>query len=353
MRCLSSRWRVGASRPSIAWALHLFREVRIIGRIAQTRRIMVVFAHQDDLQRTVIRDIGDKRLSLQGGHLAMFASGRFGEAYEHQSRTGSAKTRSAEEAIVVVHGALRNAGDYFHAIEAAAGSAGREPLIIAPQFLTTDDIREHGFQGGALRWGTEEWKSGLGETSSFTVMDELLERLLRTPGLRRVTLVGNSAGGQFVNRYAAVGRIPGRGDVRFRFVVANPSTYLYFDRQRPHKGRFMVNPDPAVDRWRYGFTDAPGYVTGTADDYFGDYIERDVVYLVGVQDADPGAVLLEVHPAAEAQGPTRLERAVNYHAYLEHKAGRPVHELVIVPGVGHDATELFSSPRGRACLFPV
>ena len=56
----------------------------------------------------------------------------------------------------------------------------------------------------------------------------------RTP---QVVIFGNSAGGQFVNRYAAVGRGPGalaaRG-IQTRFIVANPSTYLYFGDDRPH-----------------------------------------------------------------------------------------------------------------------
>jgi len=74
----------------------------------------------------------------------------------------------------------------------------------------------------------------------------------RTP---QVVIFGNSAGGQFVNRYAAVGRGPGalaaRG-IQTRFIVANPSTYLYFGDDRPHAapGRSAVN------QWRYGFDGA-------------------------------------------------------------------------------------------------
>ena len=69
--------------------------------------------------------------------------------------------------------------------------------------------------------------------------------------IRPWVLFGNSAGGQFVNRYAAVDRGPdvlaGRG-LQVRFVISNPSTYLYFDRERP-----VSVPDGArVNHWRYG-----------------------------------------------------------------------------------------------------
>ena len=96
-------------------------------------------------------------------------------------------------------------------------------------------------------------------------MDSLLARLAPEPGPDPAVVVfGNSAGGQFVNRYAAVGRGPdvlaARG-LRVRFVVANPSTYLYFGRERP-----VAVPDAAhVNDWRYGFDHAPGYVDATPE----------------------------------------------------------------------------------------
>ena len=62
-----------------------------------------------------------------------------------------------------------------------------------------------------------------------------------------MVIFGNSAGGQFVNRYAAVGRGPGalaaRG-IQTRFIVANPSTYLYFGtigHARRRAGRPLIN----------------------------------------------------------------------------------------------------------------
>lgn len=298
----------------------------------------MTFANQADTQHEAIDELGERGLRMHGGTLALFSSVPLDEP-----------RRGLTEAVVVVHGALRNAGDYFRWIE-----PDRHRLVVAPQFLTEDDVRGRAERSGYLHWGTEDWKGGLGEVSSFTVMDELLRRFNAFKDLGRVTIVGNSAGGQFVNRYAAVGRGPDDIEVPVRFIVANPSTYLYFDKSRPKGDSFILHDDIEVDQWRYGFGGGvPDYVgdAKSGRDHFDRYIERDVVYLLGAEDADPGAVLLEVHPAAEAQGRTRRERGENYHRYLCHKSGRSVHRLVHVPGVGHDADRMFASPQGRELLF--
>lgn len=298
----------------------------------------MTFANQAGMQHTAIDEIGDRTLIAEGREFAYFASGSLDEP-----------DRRLREAVVVVHGALRNARDYYRAIEGAP-----HRMVIAPQFLTEDDVHGDDRRADYLHWATEDWKGGLGEVSSFTVMDEILRRLEAFTGLLRVTIVGNSAGGQFVNRYAAVGRGPDDLAVPVRFVVANPSTYLYFDADRRKGDTFLPHEDPEVDRWRYGFgAGVPDYVGGatSGDDHFERYIGRDVVYLLGAEDADRGAALLEIHPAAEAQGGTRVERGEIYHSYLRHKAGRKVHKLVHVPGVGHDAGQMFTSPQGSEHIF--
>ncbi|KAB2350161.1 alpha/beta hydrolase family protein [Actinomadura rudentiformis] len=301
-----------------------------------------MFANQAAMQEQVIEEIGNLRLRVDQRELPFFGDVRLG-----------AELPECNEAVVIVHGALRNAHDYYRIIKKAAAGRPRPPQVIAPQFLTGIDVHGLAERDTLLSWEPEGWKSGLGEISSFEVMDVILRKLLELPGIQRVTIAGNSAGGQFVNRYAAVGREPGRKAGQVRFVIANPSTYLYFDRLRP-LGDGFAEMDTSVDEWRYGFSgERPKYVAETADRYLDQYLSRDVVYLLGEKDDDPEAALLEVHPAATAQGTARLDRGLNYHRYLEFKAGRREykHRLVRVPGVGHDAEDVFCSPKGRACLF--
>ena len=57
-------------------------------------------------------------------------------------------------------------------------------------------------------------------------MDSLISHLLSNfSNLQDIVLVGNSAGGQFVNRYAAGSDQEGGGMIRY--VVSAPSSYLY------------------------------------------------------------------------------------------------------------------------------
>lgn len=323
------------------------------------------FANHAEMQLIPVREFGPHGLAVGERRLRLFSSvplperppgsreaPRTREAPGPAEAPDPAEVLEVSEAVVVVHGALRNAGDYYRSVR-TIDTGWRRPAVIAPQFLTDTDLEEHPERSRLLHWRTEDWKGGLGPTSSFTAMDVLLSTLDRFARLERVTIVGNSAGGQFVNRYAAVGDGPDGVGFSVRFVVANPSTYLYFDPWRPIAQGPAGHRDPAADRWRYGFGgEPPAYVHRTPADYFARYVERDVTYLLGEEDNDPGAVLLEVHPAAQAQGRTRRERGERYVEYLAHRAGRPVHDLVVARGVGHDAAAVFSSPQGRPVIFP-
>ena len=108
----------------------------------------------------------------------------------------------------------------FARITAAARASGKGAvtLVLAPKFKTADDrpgADEHvwsndGWPSGDL---SQDSKDAAGRLSSFAVVDRLVAELsdaTRFPALRRVVLVGHSAGGQFVNRYSG-GRPTGRG----------------------------------------------------------------------------------------------------------------------------------------------
>ena len=215
----------------------------------------------------------------------------------------------------------------------------------------------------ALYWQVEGWKGGypaLGPAplSSFAAMDSLLSQLAPEPGPDPAVVVfGNSAGGQFVNRYAAVGRGPdilaARG-LRVRFVVANPSTYLYFGRERP----VTVPDDAGINDWRYGFDHAPAYVTAAAESprrSLERYLARDVAIVLGDLDNDGASLLLEVSPAAMAQGANRLDRGLRYGQHvrgLARATGLPFrHRLIRLADVGHTAADVLAAPQTREIVF--
>jgi hypothetical protein len=319
------------------------------------------FAIGNDEQYRPVRGIGDQRIPVGGpegtGQLACHASRPL-----RQPRRGPV--------VIVVHGALRDSDRYLASAQHAARLACSDALIVAPQFLADVDRaardRGAGDRGAgdradeALYWQVEGWKGGypaLGPSplSSFGVMDSLLGRLAPEPGPDpAVVIVGNSAGGQFVNRYAAVGRGPdalaARG-LRVRFVVANPSTYLYFSRQRP----VAVPGGAPVNDWRYGFDRAPGYVDADPRRSLERYLARDVTIVLGALDLDAASLLLEVSPAAMAQGANRLDRGLRYDQHvrgLARAAGLPFrHRLVRLAGVGHTAADVLAAPQTREIVF--
>jgi len=281
-------------------------------------------------------------------------------------------------AIIVIHGALRNAEGSFTAMQHAmtlAGEAGRHTLILAPQFLSEVDAVRYPVPLDIPVWSIDGWKDGsLSEirrddstdrrVSSFAVLDALLQTLsdrAHWPALDLVVLAGHSAGGQFVQRYAVAGRAPtmlSHHGIHTRFVVANPSSYLYFDARRPTEHGFAPFPQTrcrGFDHYKYGLEAPTAYVAAqTPQALMWHYARQQVIYLLGTLDADAAHPFLDRSCAAEAQGPTRLARGQAYYQYLPLVLG---HEVVqrqhrtLVEGVGHDHQSMFQSPCGVAWLF--
>lgn len=86
---------------------------------------------------------------------------------------------------------------------------------------------------------------------------------------------------------------------------------------------------------------------------FNRYAQRRVTYLVGTNDNDPNHRVLDKACGAEAEGPTRLDRARNYWRYERHLAGRKRvnHQAHEVVGVGHDQARMFGSRCGAQAVF--
>jgi hypothetical protein len=275
--------------------------------------------------------------------------------------------RRAVRAVIVVHGARRNAEAYEASIEAALRSAqtGDTTVAVAPQFLSETDASAHDLPGSVLRWHQNEWDEGApsllpAAVSSFAVLDALVARLSdrsHFPALREIVVAGFSAGGQMVQRYAVVGDAPRRAaGLRVRFIVADPSSYLYFDGRRPLPGGgfapFAAASCPSFDAWKYGPDSPPAYVTAAVTSYEAAYVQRDVTYLIGTADDDPQQAALDRSCAGEAQGPNRVARARAYVAYLHarHPAGTN-QTFAESQGIAHDQRAMFNSPCGAAVLL--
>jgi hypothetical protein len=77
--------------------------------------------------------------------------------------------------------------------------------------------------------------------------------------------------------------------------------------------------------------------------------------VLGARDNDGASLLLEVSPAAMAQGANRFDRGVRYDQHvrgLARAAGRPArHRLIRLAGVGHTAGDVLAAGPVREIVF--
>jgi hypothetical protein len=83
--------------------------------------------------------------------------------------------------------------------------------------------------------------SRLRTISSFDILDQMLAILTDRnlyPNINKISMLGHSAGGQMVQRYAIMSLLAAAYDIhdvdyiKMQFVVANPSSYTYLDERR-------------------------------------------------------------------------------------------------------------------------
>lgn len=263
-------------------------------------------------------------------------------------------------AVIVVHGVLRDADYYYDTgvIAADAAHALEQTIVIAPQFVERSELAGHAVSPRTLYWNGK-WPGGsdaLSPTpiSSYDVFDAMIARLSdeqRFPKLREIVLIGHSAGGQIVQRYAVVGKAPQLDPgarVPVHLVVSNPSSYFYFTDWRPVPQKDC----PDFDQWRYGLGGAPRYVEGTAAELERRYVARHVTYLMGTADTNPNEEDLDRSCGGEAQGPYRFARAEYFIAYIGRRHPSATgQDFAFVRGVPHDNRLMFTSACGLAVVF--
>jgi len=284
--------------------------------------------------------------------------------------------KSLTRALIAIHGYTRDATRTFDAAATAAANAGASArtLIVAPIFQVAAPEDEkchfHGVPAASptdALWRCDTWSDGgpalNAPLTSFAAMDALVAQIARAyPQLRTITIAGFSAGGQFVQRYAGFAHAPGApARLRIRYVVADPSTFLYFDTNHFDTNAGLGRPAaadqscPAANDWKFGTDNLPADLGRSAAAARAAYVAADIHYLAGALDtgSGPGTAsrLLAKSCAAEEQGKYRLDRAEHYAAYDAAMLAHGRHPLSIVPGCAHSVTCVFPSPAARAALF--
>ena len=269
-----------------------------------------------------------------------------------------------ERAVIVIHGNRRDANRYFDALVGAAAAESRfsDTLLIAPHFQTAKDAPT----ASNHYWSSSGWKIGnrsrdIARISSFAVLDELLGTVCPADPtvfkkIKTVVLVGHSAGGQFVQRYAAGGKGCANPAVEIRYVVMNPSSYLYLDGRRRADGQDGFEKHRFgcwdYDEYKYGLRDLNAYMKAVGDEELhARLFSRQVYYLAGEEDHRRDSSSLDKSCEANLQGPQRLARHKNYRDYSRlFKAWRGSVFLTI-PGVGHQGKKMLMSEPARKIIF--
>ncbi|MGH9383170.1 MAG: hypothetical protein ACRD2N_02610 [Vicinamibacterales bacterium] len=126
-----------------------------------------------------------------------------------------ARNPAITSALVMIHGAGRDAHNYFQHALAGTFLAGalETTIVVSPRFASNDGAGcRDTIAPQELEWqcgGPERWTAGGGavdntKVTSFDVADEIVRKLARKdifPNLRTIGVAGHSAGGQFVSRY--------------------------------------------------------------------------------------------------------------------------------------------------------
>ncbi len=231
--------------------------------------------------------------------------------------------------VLVFHGASRNAEDYRNF---AIAVAERFKVLVAAPLLDRERFPPDAYirgnlldKDGALR-PREAW--------SFALVPQLLAALRAGEGKPELPyyLIGHSAGGQFLARFAAFYPHEAR-----RIVAANPGSHLF----------------PRTD-WKFG------YGFGALPAELGDeaalrrYLAAPLTLYLGTGDIQTDSANLDKSPEALLQGPHRYARGRACFEFAQKLAAERGWTFnwrkVETPGIGHDGGGMFAAPEMAEAL---
>lgn len=296
--------------------------------------------------------------------------------------------------VIAIHGNSRDAYNYFCYSTFAASLAGttNSSYIVAPHFYVASDTVPI---SNAFFWvSNSSWKEGgrsdqkTSRISSFDILDDMVAAFFdktKFPGVTEVLVVGHSAGGQTVQRYAYASGIDKLYNVRY--VIENPGSYAYLDTTRavlPNltlptcsacnqndimtakyefalASRAQEQSCPTYNDWKMGYPTANVYLKKrTLATVRAEYKTKNVWYLLGTNDTcneemgDCGCSdnSLDAGCAALMQGFCRFQRGVIFYQYLQHYYNASTHNMSYVEGLAHDGCRMITSSESLTAMFP-
>lgn len=283
------------------------------------------------------------------------------------------KNNNITRLMIAIHSSNHDANFYYKNTYKLASELHQEKntLIVAPQFLLQSLIssplhsdylywRVYPFLGSSIA----TYRNHKAKISAYEVLDMLIDDITQKgnfENIGEVVIFGHSAGGQLVNRYCAYSRFQ-KHNLKTRYIVMAPSSYLYFDNKRPigkDKALFQkaTIATKKYNSWGYGLENlyrVHRKYKISPDMMKKQYAKSDVTYLVGSRDNDPNNSTLSTTVAANLQGSNRLQRMQFYKKHLQNHFGNKVlsqHKFFIIPNVGHSSKGLMNSRIGKRVFF--
>lgn len=229
--------------------------------------------------------------------------------------------------LLVFHGVARNAASYRDYARPLADRLCL--LVVAPVF------DKHAFPGWRYQRGGIVKNAAVQDARDWSgrlVLDLVAWVSRQEERPLAYSLLGHSAGGQFLDRLAAFVPTEAR-----RIVVANPGSYVF--------------PSLQVDA-PYGLGKVYSGADGEAA--LRRYLEQPLTIYLGQGDTRDDE--RNDHPGALAQGASRYQRGLNVFntakTLAQARGWRFNWRLVELPGVGHNARKMFAAPQASEALSP-
>lgn len=251
-------------------------------------------------------------------------------------------------AIIMIqgwHGGVQILPEYL-----ALQNSIKESYVLYPMFPRNEMMQTYNIEpDGRAIWNNswpldltipgvpdDDWRGGGDangyELSSYDIIDLLLAKFSDKklfPNLKRVALVGFSAGGQFVGRYVAVGKGEVASHIELVYVAMSPSTFLI--------------PDPN-DTWHYGLNNRPRYSRNLSEEQIMENLRsRRCLHACG--DADTAEKSLDKTASAMKQGVNRYVRFQNFKELVsKDPRWSEVTTFHTLANLGHKATAAYADP---------
>ncbi|MBB3698619.1 hypothetical protein KMW28_15320 [Flammeovirga yaeyamensis] len=261
---------------------------------------------------------------------------------------------------VVVHGLGYDYQNQFQSMFNSVYDVGAisRTLVVAPFFSNNSADNN-------IKWTGAVWRIGQNSDdgqSSFLLYEQFLKEYVldgKFPNLKTVLLSGHSAGGQFSQRYAALNNLEEQyADITFKYMVSNPSSYLYINNQRySDADEGFITPVasdcPEYNNYHYGLSNIQSFTDYRSDldstEIVNNDIKRLVTYATGTEDLDNSDESCSANWQGGGSSITntsensRHKRALYMQRFYDDQYPGNNHNLFEVKGIDHNAAGIYRS----------